>query len=243
MRSRKNPTLPHLSLILPVYNEPHRLQAGLKLAVNYLKKQSYSWEVIVVDDGSTDTSTSNWWSGISRNSPEVKLIRTARNFGKGHAIRLGVAVGRGDYIIFSDIDFSVAITYLPQFLSALKKSDMAIGSRRLSASRITQHQPLLREYLGRGFTQLSNWILGLNHSDLTCGFKAFRSKPAKDLFSHQQLNRWAFDAEILFLAKKFHYRVTEIPVTWHNNPFTKVNLFKDTITSLISLAQIRLIHL
>jgi len=225
-----------LSLVLPVYNETHRLKTGLKLALNYLKRQSYSWEIIVVDDGSTDAST----SGVPRT---VKLIKTSRNFGKGHAIHLGVAASRGDYIIFSDIDFSVPPRFITKFLSALKSADVVIASRRLSQSRIAKHQSYLRETLGQGFTQLSNFILGLHHSDLTCGFKGFRKEIAKNIFSHQSLNRWAFDAEILFLAKKLNYQVIEVPVTWYNDPRTKVNLLPDILNSLISLIQIRLIHL
>ena len=229
----------NLSLILPVYNESHRLKAGVTTAFNYLKSQKYSWEIIVVDAGSPDAST----SGVALiDSPEVKLIHIAHNFGKGHAIRVGINAAVGEYVVFSDIDFSVPITYLPQFLSSLKKSDIAIGSRRLSDSRIVKHQPLLRESLGRGFTKLSNLILGLNHSDLTCGFKAFRIPVAKNLFSRQRLNGWAFDSEVLFLAKKLNFQIAEIPVSWHNDPHTKVKLIKDLSVSLLSLFYIRLIH-
>lgn len=231
-----------LSLILPVFNESRRLKTGLTQAIDYLNRQNYSWEIIVVDDGSTDSSTSDRWSASWRNSSEVKLIRTSRNFGKGHAIRIGVKAAAGDYIVFSDIDFSVSIDHLPQFLAALKSIDIAIASRRLPHSRIAQHQPLLRESLGRGFTALSNFILGLDHTDLTCGFKVFRSQVAKDLFSRQKLNRWAFDAEILYLANKFGYCVQELPVTWHNDPLTKVNLAKDIANSFWSLIYIRCRH-
>lgn len=231
-----------ISLIIPVYNERSRIKPGLNLALDYLRLQPYSWEIIVIDDGSTDASTSDRWSASWRNSPEVKLIRTSRNFGKGHAIRIGVAVASGDYIVFSDIDFSVSLDHLPKFLYALKRFDIAIASRRLPASRITQHQPFLRESLGRGFTALSNFILNLDHTDLTCGFKAFRTPIAKDLFSRQKLNRWAFDSEILFLAKKLNYRVQEIPVTWRNDSLTKVNLAKDIANSLLSLIYIRCSH-
>lgn len=228
-----------LSLILPVYNEARRLKPGLRSALSYLHGQSYSWELIVVDDGSTDATPAL----AGQFKSDIHLIRTKNNFGKGHAVRVGVDAAIGEYIIFSDIDFSVPLTYLPQFLSILKKSDAAIGSRRLSDSRIVKHQPLLRESLGRGFTKLSNLILGLSHSDLTCGFKAFRAPVAKDLFSRQHLNGWAFDSEILFLAKKLNYRVTEIPVSWHNDPLTKVNLLKDIFISFMSLFKTRLIHL
>lgn len=227
-----------LSLVIPVYNETQRLKAGLHTAINYLQKQTYSWEIIVVDDGSLDKT-----ARIARQFiPPIHLLKTSRNFGKGHAIRLGIEAAIGDYIIFSDIDFSVPISYLPKFLSALNKFDVAIGSRRLPDSHIVEHQSLLRESLGRGFTKLSNLVLGLNCSDLTCGFKAFRAQVAKNLFSRQRLNRWAFDPEILFLAKKLNYRVIELPVSWHNDPHTKVNLLRDTLISFLALFHIRLLH-
>lgn len=227
-----------LSLVIPVYNETQRLKAGLHTAINYLQKQTYSWEIIVVDDGSLDKT-----ARIARQFiPPIHLLKTSRNFGKGHAIRTGVAAATGNYLIFSDIDFSVPITYLPKFLSALKTFDIVIGSRRLPTSHIARHQSLLRESLGRGFTKLSNWILGLNHSDLTCGFKAFRAKAVKDIFSRQKLNGWAFDSEILFLAKKLNYSVIELPVSWHNDPHTKVNLLRDTLISFLALFHIRLLH-
>jgi dolichyl-phosphate beta-glucosyltransferase len=229
-----------LSLIIPVYNEAQRLPGGLTTAINYLKRQSYSWEIIVVDDGSTDSSTSEVAEWTPRT---VKLIKTARNFGKGHAIRLGVAASEGDYIIFSDIDFSVPPEFISPFLAKLKSVDIVIGSRRLAGSIIAQHQHFWRESLGQGFTKLSNLILGLNHSDLTCGFKAFRAQIAKDLFSRQRLNGWAFDSEILFLARKLGYPVAEIPVSWRNHPLTKVNLAKDIANSFWSLIYIRCSHL
>lgn len=238
-----------LSLIIPVYNESRRINPGIRLALDYLHRQKYSWEIIVIDDGSTDSSTSE--VAASRRDPAkrtwtprtVKLIRIARNFGKGHAIRIGVEASRGDYIAFSDIDFSVPPQFISQFLFHLKSTDIVIGSRRLRKSRVIRHQHFLRESLGHGFTQMSNLILGLHHSDLTCGFKGFRASVAKDLFSHQRLNRWAFDAEILYLAKKFGYYVQELPVTWHNDPLTKVNLVKDIANSFWSLIYIRCSHL
>jgi len=229
---------PHVSLILPVYNESKRIQTGLKAAISYLEKQPYSWEIIVVDDGSTDVNT----SGVALDSPEVKLIRTTRNFGKGHAIRVGVEASRGEYIIFSDIDFSVPPEFISPFLTVLKSTDIVIGSRRLRQSHVTQHQHFLRESLGHGFTQIANFILGLHHSDLTCGFKGFKRSVAQDLFRCQKLNRWAFDPEILFLAQKLHYRIHEFPVTWANDPHTKVNLINDLPQSLLSLLYIRLMH-
>lgn len=234
---------PHLSLVIPAYNEKKRLKKGLTTAINFLQQQKYSWEVIVVDDGSTD-NTSQIVSQFQQSwGKNLHLLTSPSNFGKGHAIRIGVKAVAGDYIIFSDIDFSVPIGFAKEFLKALQKYDLVIGSRRLKISKVTQRQNKLREYLGHGFTQLSNFVLGLNHSDHTCGFKGFRSQAAKKLFRTQKIDGWAFDSEILFLAKKFGYSVKEIPVTWHNDPHSKVNLISDTIKSFLSLLQIHLNNL
>ncbi len=231
----------NLSLVIPVYNEASRINRGLRTALDYLNRQKYSWEIIIVDDGSTDGSTRDILN-LESKILNLKFLRTSKNFGKGHAIRLGVEVSTGQYIIFSDIDFSVPVEFTSSFLTQLKSADIVIGSRRLPKSSIARHQNIFRESLGQGFTALSNLILGLNHTDLTCGFKGFRQGVAKDIFSRQRLNHWAFDSEILFLAKK-NYKVVEVPVTWYNDPHTKVNLIKDTLVSLISLVSIRLYHL
>ena len=160
--------------------------------------------------------------------------------GKGHAIRIGVEAAEGQLIFFSDIDFSVSLNQLPAFINALRKTDMAIGSRRLHDSNVIKHQNQLRETLGKSFTMLSNIVLGLNHTDLTCGFKGFKKTAAKNIFSQQKLNGWAFDSEILFLAHRQHYTVVEVPVIWKNDPLTKVNILRDAPNSLFSLLRIRL---
>jgi len=227
--------LPKISIIIPVYNEEKRIKKGLATALNYLKKQAYPWELIIVNDGSIDTTIDKIKMG-----DDIHLLNTHRNFGKGHAIRVGVEAAEGDYFIFSDIDFSVPIETTGQFIAALKNNKVVIGSRRLRESEVTKKQNKLRESLGQGFTQISNLILGLNHSDLTCGFKGFTKAAAKDLFRRQRINGWAFDSEILFLVKKLNYRVSELPVSWKNDPLTKVNLFQDSINSLASLLQIHI---
>lgn len=238
--------LPKLSLIIPVYNEEKRVKKGLATALNYLKKQAYPWELIIIDDGSTDRtigvlSATNY--ELLTTNYRVHILRTHRNFGKGHAIRLGVEAAEGDYIIFSDIDFSVPIESTEKFIAALKNNKVAIGSRRLRNSKVTKKQNKIRESLGQGFTQISNLILGLDHSDFTCGFKGFKKAAAKNLFRRQRINGWAFDSEILFLTKKLKYKVSEIPVSWKNDPFTKVNLAHDIFLSFISLLLIKIRHL
>lgn len=231
---------PKLSLIIPIFNETRRLEKGLDHALSYLQTQSYPWEIIVVNDGSTD-NTQKLASKIlsSLASAPIYLLNIPKNFGKGHALRCGVEIATGDMIFFSDIDFSVSLTHLPAFISALQTADIAIASRRLSDSKVTKHQPTIRESLGRGFTVFSNFILGLHHTDLTCGFKGFKKNVAKNIFKLGRLNGWAFDSEILFIAHKQLRNVKEIAVTWRNDPLTKVRLGLDVFQSLISLIVIR----
>lgn len=225
---------PHLSLIIPVYNEKKRFRKGLKTALDYLSSQQYTWELIIVDDGSTDGSNLNTLD------PNFYILRTHKNFGKGHGLRLGVEAASGQHIIFSDIDFSVPIESIDHLLKSLNKYPVVIGSRRLGKSKVKKHQPILRETFGHAFTALSNLILGLNHSDHTCGFKGFKSAAAKKLFKNQKINGWAYDSEILYIAKQKNIKIKEIPVTWKNDPRTKVKIIPDTIKSLLSLFYIRL---
>ena len=141
-----------LSLVIPVFNEQSRIKRGIDSAFDYLTRQTFSWELIIVDDGSTDKMAEVLSETINdqrSTSSRVHLLRTQRNFGKGHAIRVGVEAAEGDYIIFSDIDFSVPIEFTEEFLKALKKYDIAIGSRRLGESKVTKHQHQLRESLGQ----------------------------------------------------------------------------------------------
>ncbi len=232
MRSQKKLT-PLLSLIIPVYNESRRIEKGLQQTIKYLSIQNYSWEIIVVNDGSYDNTKS-----LIAKFP-VNSISTGNNFGKGHAIRVGVEAAKGKYIVFSDIDLSVSLNHLPLLLKELQSHQVVISSRKLTDSAITRHQKKLREFFGQTFTWISNTMLGLHHSDLTCGFKGFTKEAAKRLFANQQINDWSFDAEILFLTKKYSYSVKEIPVRWENNPLTKVNPMMDSIVSLIGLIKIR----
>lgn len=233
-----------LSFVIPVFNEEKRLKKGMEIAINYLSNQTYASELILVNDGSTD-NTKNIINKFHRqkiNKLLIRIINSPTNIGKGGAISKGVLAATGKYIFFSDVDFSTPISNIQKFMSQLTKNDITIGSRRLDKSNIKKHQNFIREFLGKGFTLLSNFILGLNHSDLTCGFKGFKNKVAKKLFKLQKINGWAFDPEILFLAKKFNYQVKEIPVLWKNDPNTKVNLFTDLPLSLYSLLTIPIIH-
>lgn len=233
----------YLSLVIPAYNEEVRIGKSLDHILTFLRSQPYSYEIIVVDDGSRDRTIEIVKERLGQN-PEIKIHLQASNLGKGEAVKQGMLLARGKYLFFSDADLSVPVETLPVFLAHLENHcDVAIGSRQKSGATIEVHQPFYREWMGKIYTKLSNWILGLPASDFTCGFKGFRREAARELFSRQRLRRWSFDSEILYLARLKGCRVLEIPVAWWNDQASKVRLWKDVVTSFGGLIQIRLNHL
>ncbi|HEU4344189.1 MAG TPA: dolichyl-phosphate beta-glucosyltransferase [Candidatus Binatia bacterium] len=232
----------YLSLIIPAFNEEERIGTSLEQILRFLKSQPHSFEVIIIDDGSSD-GTRPFVHERYGKEPRVRLYSQPARRGKGAAVQLGMLKARGDYVFFSDADLSVSIEQLPLFMSRLQDHcDAAIGTRQTIGARIEVRQPRLREWMGQVFTWLSNLFLGLRHSDLTCGFKGFRRPVANELFSRQQLHNWSFDSEILYLAKIRGYRVAEVPVTWRNDAASKVKLSRDVISSFLGLLSIRLNH-
>ena len=184
------------SLIIPAYNEEKIIEVTLNSVLQFLEGKEYSWEVLVVDDGSQDM-TSQIVEKYEKKG--VQLIRLLKNRGKGAALRSGFLAAKGDYIIYTDADLSVSAMNIDKFLQILEKeSDVAIGSRRIKGAQIEVHQPWIRETMGRFFTFLSKIVLWMNLADFTCGFKGFKAEAAQKIFSHAVIDRWAYDSEILF---------------------------------------------
>jgi dolichyl-phosphate beta-glucosyltransferase len=232
----------YLSLVIPAFNEDRRIGQSLERILSFFRAQSYPFEIIVVDDGSSDR-TVEVVRGIAASDPRLRVEPQSQNRGKGEAIRKGMLLAGGKYLFFSDADLSVPIEAVPDFLSRLEAGyDVAVGSRRVAGSVIEVHQPFYRELMGKVFTRLSNLILGLQLKDFTCGFKAFRRDAARELFSRQRLASWGFDSEVLYLAKLKRYRIAEVPVVWRNDEATKVRLSRAVVGSLIDLWNIRLNH-
>jgi dolichyl-phosphate beta-glucosyltransferase len=226
-------------LIIPAFNEEARIGSTLNRILRFLRSQPYTSEIIVVDDGSKDR-TVEVVREISQGDDIVQMLRR-QHLGKGGAIRAGMLEGRGKYLFFSDADLSVPIETLPAFLTELENDcDVTIGTRQKAGARIEVHQPFYREFMGKTYTRLSNWILSLRVSDFTCGFKGFRRAAAQDLFSRQRLRNWSFDAEILYLARLKGYQVQEVPVAWRDDRGSKVRLWRDVVTSFLGVIQIRL---
>ncbi len=229
-----------LSVIIPVFNEERRVK-NLKSIIYYLKKQKFSWELIVVNDGSTDKTIRVLKS--LKNKLKFKLFSYTPNLGKGFAIKTGMLEAKGKYRLFLDIDLSTPIREFDNFLSLIGKYDIVIGSRKMKSSNVIIRQPLVREVLGKMFTWISQVLLNMNISDFTCGFKCFSQKAAEQIFPIQTVNRWGFDSEILYIGKKRKLSIKEVPVAWKNDPGTKVRFPQDIITSLGELIKIRKRHL
>ena len=230
----------YVSLIIPAYNEEARIGKSLERIMTFFASEPYASEVIIVDDGSKDRTVEliRECYGIDRG---VRIYQQPRNLGKGEAVKQGMLLGSGEYLFFSDADLSVPIETLRLFLTHLESHcDVTIGSRQKSGATIEVHQPFHREIMGKTYTKLSNWLLNLPITDFTCGFKGFRRRAARELFSLQHLKNWSFDVEILYLAQLKGYEVQEIPVTWRNDRGSKVRVGRDAISSLLGLLQIRL---
>jgi glycosyltransferase involved in cell wall biosynthesis len=230
---------PHLSVIVPAFNEAARIRASLDAILAWLDGHAGGAELIVVDDGSDDGTAAVVHAAATAATVPVRVIVSARNHGKGHALKLGFAAARGRHLLFTDADLSTGIDAAPRMLAALEAgADIAIGTRKQPQATILRHQPWHREQMGRVFTLLARTLV-VDVSDVTCGFKAFRHDAGRDLFAHVRLFDWSFDAEVLFLAARRRYRIVEVPVRWQDEPGTKVRLLRDSLQAFLGLLRIR----
>jgi dolichyl-phosphate beta-glucosyltransferase len=225
---------------MPAYNEALTIEETLRTIAGFLAVQAYSSEVIVVDDGSTDGSAAIL-SDYGKSHPFVRILRHQPNAGKGASVRTGVLAARGKYLFFMDADLSVPIDELTGALAALVNGDAAIviGSRKIEGARIERRQPLLRELLGHGFTWCARLLLWRTIVDFTCGFKGFRRDEARAIFSIQRCDDWAFDAEILYLARLMGISVRQYPVRWSHGKNSRVKFPRDIYQTLGALIGIR----
>lgn len=211
------------SIVIPAYNESARLGATLEKVLAYIQTQGWEAEVIVVNDGSRD-NTADIVRSFARKHSVLRLVENPGNRGKGYSVRNGMLHARGEIVLFSDADLSSPIEEAAKLFAAIDGgADIAIGSRWLRAETQTQRQPLHRQLFGRIFNLLLRLTLGLKFKDTQCGFKAFTQRAVQAIFPLQKIERWGFDPEILFLARKFGFRVEEVPVLWGHSGGTRIN--------------------
>lgn len=227
---------PYLSVVIPAYNEERRLPFSLQRIRDYLEHKAESYEVVIVDDGSTDNTADCVRAlGDSR----VTLVHNEANRGKGYSVRRGMLSAHGAYRLMCDADLSTPIEEAELLLAAVMAgADVAIGSRAASGARIEQHQPWYRENVGRLFNLAVRMIAVSGISDTQCGFKLFAGRVAEEVFALSMVDGFCFDVEALFLARRRGYRVVEVPVVWRNDVATRVTPLKGA-RAFLDLLRIR----
>ncbi len=230
--------MPKLSVVIPAYNEERRLPKTLKAVDAYLKKQSYSYEIIVVSDGSKDGTVQAVQALSIKN---LRVIDNKENHGKGYVVRQGMLAAKGDFRLFMDADNATTVDHVEGMWPEFDKGkEVVIGSRDVKGAVIAVPQPLWRRKLGDVFNLVVQVLSGLwGIWDTQCGFKGFSAKAVEDIFSKARIDRWAFDVELLVIARKQGYNITEIPVLWVNDAESKVS-FKGMVRMLLEVVDIRL---
>lgn len=230
---------PTYSIVIPAYNEAARVGASLEKVLAYVHAQRWDAEIIVVNDGSRDR-TAEIVRDLARKDSALRLIDNPGNRGKGYSVRSGMIEARGQILLFSDADLSSPIEEAPKLFQVLERgADIAIGSRWLRAETQTQRQPLYRQLFGRVFNMMLRITLGLRFKDTQCGFKAFTRASAQAIFPLQRIERWGFDPEILFLARKFGFKVEEVPVAWGHSGGTRIHPLTDGTRMFLEMLRIR----
>ncbi len=230
-----------ITVVVPAYNEERRLGRTLERIATFCRGRSQRWQVIVVDDGSTD-ATAEVVRRAAASSPEIQLLANECNHGKGYAVKRGALAAEGEVILFSDADLSTPIEEYAKLSACLADgADIAIGSRNVPESEIGIKQPLHRRVMGVVYWWLRMLILPTMRAfgDTQCGFKAFRREAAQRLFALQTVEGFGFDPEILHLAVRAGLRVDQVPIKWLDDRRSKVRPLRDGITMFRDLWRVR----
>ena len=227
-----------LSIVVPCFNEADRLRDSLPVLKEYLLKQDFTWEVIFVDDGGSDDTARVPFEFFDES--QVRTIRYENNRGKGYAVKRGVLAARGEIILLSDADFSTPIQEWERLHACLQAGDqVVIGSRSLPDSNVVVHQTWVRELMGKIFNKLIRIIVLRGFIDTQCGFKLFRREVGVPIFEKMTVDRFCFDVEFLFIARKRGLKIRELPVEWHDVLYSRVQMVRDSSRMLIDAFRIR----
>ena len=227
-----------LTIVIPAYNEAERIGPTLDRIGQWLEETGRDAELLVVDDGSTDDTC-----GVVRARAEsdgrLRLVENGENRGKGYSVAHGVREAKGAWILFSDADLSTPIEELLKLEAARGQAEIAIGSRALPDSDLKKRQPFYREMMGRTFNLLVQALVFPGIQDTQCGFKLFRADVARQLFDLRTIDGFAFDVEVLYLARKHGHTVTEVPVIWINDEASRVNPITHSLRMFSDILKVR----
>lgn len=232
------------SLVLPAYDERKRIEASLRAVAEWVRTRpgGWEWQVIVVDDGSSDGTRAIARKVAAEEGLPLELLWHDRNRGKGAAIRTGVLATAGDPVLISDVDLSTPLSEWVKLAERLPSHPVAIGSRGLGEDLVRRKQPFYRRLAGKTGNVLVRLLVVPGIRDTQCGFKLFQGDLARSLFADTQIDRFAYDMEVLFLARRRGVTIAEVPVLWFNSPESKVSLVRDLPRTLWDLLRIRWIH-
>lgn len=231
---------PFISVIIPTYNEAVKekeMEDHLNSIKEYFEKIGKSYEVVIVLDGPTDNTPEIVKEKI-KDKPNFWVMDRKENHGKGYSIREGFAAAHGEWRLWTDMDGATPISNLDNFIPEFEKADLVIGSRDLKTSNIEKHQPRWKELMGDGGNFLIQFMMGLRGIyDTQCGFKAFSEEVVREVFPRTKVDRWGIDFEILMIAKKLGYRISEVPVVWLDMGYSLVG-FKGYLITLRELFKV-----
>lgn len=226
-----------LTIVIPAYNEENRLGSSLQRILDYLAERDGTFEILVVDDGSEDRTASVVAELAHRH---ILLLQQPENRGKGAALKRGVLASRGTRVLLCDADLSTPIEDLETLEARADEAEVVLGSRAVSGSRITQRQPRYRELMGKTFNRILRTLALVSEQDTQCGFKLLRGDVARELFADLTIERFAFDVELVCLARDRGFRVVEQGVRWQDSPSSRVHPVRDSLNMFLDVLKLRM---
>jgi dolichyl-phosphate beta-glucosyltransferase len=228
---------PRLSVVIPAYNEARAIRAALDDARARLDAMGFAWEILVVDNASTDATVDEVAPLLE--DPRIRLLRNEANRGKGFSVRRGVAEASGELILHCDADCVSSFDSFPRMLELIETHDVVTGSRLAPGARLGRRQPLRRRVLGRAFVQLCRAVLAEPTRDLYCGFKLWRAEAARQAYTRTKLDGWVFDAETIAMARALGFSLTELGIHWTDRPGSRLSIGSLLLTAVPDLARAR----
>jgi dolichyl-phosphate beta-glucosyltransferase len=225
-----------LSVVVPAYNEAGRIGPSLRQALDYLRRRGVAYELLVVDDGSRDATVEVAEAFAAEG---VKVLRHERNRGKGGAVKTGVLASRGDRVLLSDADFSTPIEEIEKLEARLPGHPVVLGSRAVAGAQLKQRQPFYRELMGKTFNLIIRLLGVRGLHDTQCGFKLLRGDVARSLCREMTIEGFAYDVELVWLARRHGFEVVEVGVRWADSASSRVNPVSDSSRMLWDVLALR----